>query len=146
MMNGGAMLSGYYKDYNCESETIIISEGGNSCGFINYMRTRFWAGGHCYVVSLTNNDYDLYVYHTLKFNESKIMALRVGSGLPNIQNKSLLNFEVLFTPLIDEQRAIANILTSMDDEIAALEQKRDKYIAIKSGMMQQLLTGKIRLI
>lgn len=45
-----------------------------------------------------------------------------------------------------EQSAIAAILSGMDTEIAALEQKRDKYIAIKSGMMQDLLTGKIRLV
>lgn len=45
-----------------------------------------------------------------------------------------------------EQSAIASILSTMDDEIANLETKRDKYIAIKQGMMQQLLTGKIRLI
>lgn len=45
-----------------------------------------------------------------------------------------------------EQSAIASVITSMDNEIIALEAKRDKYVAIKSGMMQQLLTGKIRLI
>lgn len=49
-------------------------------------------------------------------------------------------------PEPNEQRAIANILSSMDTEITNLEQKRDKYIAIKQGMMQNLLTGKIRLI
>lgn len=46
----------------------------------------------------------------------------------------------------NEQNAIASILSSMDTEIAALEQKRDKYISIKQGMMQNLLTGKIRLV
>lgn len=45
-----------------------------------------------------------------------------------------------------EQSAIAAVLSRMDTEIAALEQKRDKYIAVKSGMMQNLLTGKIRLV
>lgn len=49
-------------------------------------------------------------------------------------------------PEPNEQCAIANILSSMDTEITNLEQKRDKYIAIKQGMMQNLLTGKIRLI
>ena len=47
---------------------------------------------------------------------------------------------------IAEQQAIATILTKMDDEITALEAKKAKYEAIKQGMMQQLLTGKIRLI
>ena len=49
-------------------------------------------------------------------------------------------------PAIDEQRAIATVLSDMDAEIAALEQRRDKTRALKQGMMQQLLTGKIRLI
>jgi type I restriction enzyme S subunit len=55
-------------------------------------------------------------------------------------------FEISFPPTIAEQSAIAAVLSGMDTEIAALEQKRDKYIAIKSGMMQNLLTGKIRLV
>ena len=53
---------------------------------------------------------------------------------------------VVKIPSFDEQNAIASVLSSMDEEISALEAKREKYIAIKQGMMQQLLTGKIRLI
>jgi len=49
-------------------------------------------------------------------------------------------------PGIEEQIAIANIISDMDAEIEALEQKLSKYKAIKQGMMQELLTGKIRLI
>ena len=49
-------------------------------------------------------------------------------------------------PSQEEQSAIASVLSSMDEEISALEAKRDKYTAIKQGMMQQLLTGKIRLV
>ena len=49
-------------------------------------------------------------------------------------------------PKLEEQQAIATILSDMDAEIAALEQKRDKTRALKQGMMQELLTGKTRLI
>ncbi|MDP2845560.1 MAG: restriction endonuclease subunit S, partial [Candidatus Methanoperedens sp.] len=49
-------------------------------------------------------------------------------------------------PLLPEQQAIAAILSDMDAEIEALEQKRDKHRALKQGMMQELLTGKTRLI
>ena len=55
------------------------------------------------------------------------------------------NFE-LPVPDYKEQRAIANVLSDMDAEITALEDRRDKTIAIKQGMMQQLLTGKVRLV
>lgn len=46
----------------------------------------------------------------------------------------------------DEQIAIAKLLTDMDAEIATLEQRRDKTAALKQGMMQELLTGKTRLV
>ena len=46
----------------------------------------------------------------------------------------------------DEQRAIASVLSDMDAEIATLEQRRNKTRAIKQGMMQQLLTGRVRLV
>lgn len=45
-----------------------------------------------------------------------------------------------------EQNEIASVLSDMNDEIEKIEVKRDKYIAVRQGMMQQLLTGKIRLI
>ena len=53
---------------------------------------------------------------------------------------------IVKAPLLDEQNAIASVLTSMDNEISALEAKKAKCEQIKQGMMQQLLTGKIRLV
>lgn len=55
-------------------------------------------------------------------------------------------FEIKLPPTIEEQTAIASILADMDNEIEALEQKLEKARYIKQGMMQQLLTGKIRLV
>ena len=66
-------------------------------------------------------------------------------------NSTLLSYctkmlmQIDFPDNNEEQRAIAAVLSDMDAEIAALEQRRDKTIAIKQGMMQQLLTGKVRL-
>ena len=145
VFNGGIAPSGYFSECNTEANTIIISEGGNSCGFVNYIKEPFWRGGHCY--SLSNISIDkVFLYHILKFNEASIMALRTGSGLPNIKKSTLANFCLKNPQSISEQQAIATILTDMDDEIQALEAKRDKYTAIKQGMVQELLTGKIRLV
>ena len=55
------------------------------------------------------------------------------------------NLEI-YAPDYDEQHAIASVLSDMDSEIAVLEQRRDKTRAIKQGMMQQLLTGRVRLV
>lgn len=146
MMNGGQTASGFYSDYNCEKNTIIISEGGNSCGFVNYMICNFWAGGHCYVVKSLQKIENVFLYYVLKFNETKLMSLRVGSGLPNIQRKNVLDFVISISKNEAEQTAIAEVLSDLDAEIAALEAKRAKYEQVKNGMMQELLTGRIRLV
>jgi type I restriction enzyme S subunit len=49
-------------------------------------------------------------------------------------------------PSLAEQTAIAGVLSDMDAELAALEQRRDKTRALKQGMMQELLTGRVRLV
>lgn len=86
-----------------------------------------------------------FVYQWLMYQEDKWSSLSTGSTFDSI-NSDTLNKVRLMIPIDEnEQIAIANILTTMDDEIAALEAERDKYISIKQGMMQKLLTGEIRL-
>lgn len=141
--NGGVSESGYTDSFNTEAETIIISEGGNSCGFVNFIRTQFWAGGHCYVLSEIQSNKKLF-YQLLKFYEQNIMRLRVGSGLPNIQSKSLKNLKLLYPIDPLEQKAIADVLMAADAEIDLLQQQLQVITEQKQGLMQQLLTGKIR--
>ena len=69
-----------------------------------------------------------------------------AGGLLAVNMEDLKNHSIYIPKSIAEQQAIATILTKMDNEIIALEAKKAKYEAIKQGMMQQLLTGKIRLI
>lgn len=110
VMNGGIEPSGYYDDYNTEANTISISEGGNSCGYVQFNTTPFWSGGHCYTIqNITNNVEKLYLYHYLKCNEDTIMKLRIGSGLPNIQKKDLAKFRVI-VPIIEQQKTISAFL------------------------------------
>lgn len=65
--------------------------------------------------------------------------------MPRADWNIVKNFEVNIPPL-EEQRSIATILSDMDTEITALETRRAKTQAIKQGMMQELLTGRTRLI
>lgn len=72
-------------------------------------------------------------------------VLAAGSGVKNL-NKAIVSNVVLRYPVdLNEQFAIANILTTMDNEIASLEAELQKYKFLKQGMMQKLLTGQIRL-
>ena len=143
-LNGGITPSSYTKKSNTAENTIAISEGGNSCGFVQFMREPFWCGGHCYSV-IANGADNHFLYHALKRQQSAIMALRVGSGLPNVQKTGLLDFKISIPATLPEQTAIASVLTAMDAELTGLEQQRAKTAAIKQGMMQELLSGRIRL-
>ena len=68
-----------------------------------------------------------------------------GTHMPRSDWNVVKNYE-LQLPLIEEQTAIASVLSDMDAEIAALETKLAKARPIKQGMMQELLTRRIRLI
>ena len=114
VMNGGTEPSGYYNDYNVDANTISISEGGNSCGYVQFNTVPFWCGGHCYSIKNVTNDVDnLYLYHYLKSNEDAIMKLRIGSGLPNIQKKDLGAFKVKI-PTLEQQQKISTFLSSLE--------------------------------
>jgi len=68
-----------------------------------------------------------------------------ASGVPSLSAKTIQNIDIII-PTSGEQSSIANVLTQMDSEISALESKLSKAKQIKQGMMQNLLTGKIRLV
>lgn len=93
---------------------------------------------------LTNNNCDIqYLYYI--FLNLNLSSYANTTALPSLNSKELSLVEIKLPPTKEEQTAIAQILTDMDNEIEQLEKKRDKYLNIKSGMMQQLLTGQIRL-
>jgi type I restriction enzyme S subunit len=143
--NGGVMPSGYTDAWNTEETTVIISEGGNSCGFVNYVKEKFWCGGHCYAISdLSTKINTEFLYYFLKANEKRIMLLRVGSGLPNIQKKDIDGFDVKY-PSLEEQKSIAQTLNNVQNEIKLLQELLTKYQDQKRGLMQKLLTGKVRI-
>lgn len=125
VMNGGTEPSGYYSDYNVEANTISISEGGNSCGYVQFNTSPFWSGGHCYTIQkITDNVDHLYLYHYLKSKEYAIMKLRIGSGLPNIQKKDLAIFKIKI-PTAKQQKVISTFLSSLERK-AEIEERTQK--------------------
>lgn len=88
----------------------------------------------------TNHRFIHYVLLNMKLGD-----LVTTTALPSLSGRVLSAIEIRL-PAVPEQTAISTVLSDMDAEIAALEARRDKTRAIKQGMMQQLLTGRIRLI
>lgn len=89
----------------------------------------------------------IYIFYYLKSSliRKQIDSINVQAAQANFSLENI-NDLIIYFPSLPEQKAIAQILSDMDAEIAALEQKRNKYKNLKQGMMQELLTGKTRLI
>ena len=138
VMNGGTEPSGYYDDYNVEANTISISEGGNSCGYVQFNTSPFWSGGHCYSIqNIADNVDNMYLYHYLKSNEDAIMKLRIGSGLPNIQKKDLAMFKII-VPKIERQITISTFLSSLERKVEIEERIQNAILKEKLYLLQQM--------
>ena len=138
VMNGGTEPSGYYNNYNVEANTISISEGGNSCGYVQFNTSPFWSGGHCYTIQeIADNVDNLYLYHFLKSKEDAIMKLRIGSGLPNIQKKDLAMFKIKI-PTVEQQKAISTFLSSLERKAEIEERIQNAMQKEKQYLLRQM--------
>lgn len=136
--NGGINPSGYTDKFNTLQNTITISEGGNSCGYVNFMTSKFWCGGHCYsLVNLKKVIINKYLFQYLKYNQKGIMRLRVGSGLPNIQRRDIINFKIR-VPCLAEQTKIAHFLSAIDKKITVMDGQIEKTKEWKKGLLQRM--------
>ncbi len=85
-----------------------------------------------------------FLAYAIRMNHNQVMQLVSGTTVYHLYARDMANFSFL-VPSVPEQNAIVHVFSDMDAEITALEQRRDKTCAIKQGMMQQLLTGRVRL-
>ena len=135
-MNGGIVPSGYYSQWNTEKDTISISEGGNSCGYVQFNKEKFWAGGHCYTLIKVKCN-NMYLYHYLKANESRIMKMRIGSGLPNIQKKSIESIPILL-PDNQTQQKLSYFFNLIENKISMESELLEKYKEQKKFLLSNM--------
>lgn len=141
----GGKKPSYYNMYaNRNGKTITISASGANAGYVALYKQPIFASD-CSTIS-ENNKYCIeFIFYQLLLMQKKIYYLQTGGAQPHVQPSNLISVPINATS-IEEQKAIAQLLSDMDSEIEALEQKLAKYRSIKQGMMQELLTGRIRLI
>ena len=132
--------------FNTSSET---PEDVGTCAVLLSHQNNLYLNSFCFGYRLTdNNILGLYLAYFFRSNTGRqlMTALAQGATRYNL-SKELFNSSYITLPnTLKEQQAIATILSDMDKEIADLEAQRDKYHLLKSGMMQKLLTGQIRLV
>lgn len=142
---GGKSAAGYHNVANRLANTITISASGASAGYVAFHDYPIFATD-CSTIE-PSKSYDIkYIYYLLLFYQSELYALQTGGAQPHVHPNDIYDLNIHYNSDIETQRKIATILSDMDKEIADLEACRDKYKFIKSGMMQKLLTGQIRLI
>lgn len=138
VMNGGIAPSGYLGNYNTPAGTISISEGGNSCGYVQYNSSPFWSGGHCYTLIESKDIINYkFLYHYLKHKEQSIMAMRIGSGLPNIQKKDLERFPIL-NICREKQNKMVHMLDDLSTKISTERKILENYKEQKKYLLSNL--------
>ena len=138
---GKKLIVGYSdnkdKVFNCPVGGVIIF--GDHTRILKYINFNFIVGADgTQLISTQKGNYCLFIYYLLLTKE-------IPNTGYNRHFKFLLEMEFSI-PTFNEQTRIASILSDMDEELSALEQKLEKYKKVKLGMMQELLTGKTRLI
>ena len=129
--NGGVSYSGFTDTYNYGENTIIISQGGASAGFVNFVTTKFYANAHCYVVLPTvDKVLNRFVFHFLKLNQEKLTSKQHGAGIPALRTSEILDI-LIPIPSLPIQEEIVNILdkfTALEAELEAeLEARTRQY-------------------
>ena len=144
--------SRYEQDSNIQLQNndILITKDGSlgKSALVQGLTKPATLNSGIFVIRPMQNAYDpIFVYHVLSslVFKSFLDRLSAGSTIIHLYQKDISKFEFLLPPTVAEQEAIAEVLSEMDADIAILESKLAKYRQVKQGMMQQLLTGKIRL-
>lgn len=132
--------------FNTSSE---VPEEVGICSVLKAEVPNLYLNSFCFGFRLTDNAVDglfLSYYFRSSLGRNLMSLLAQGSTRYNLSKDNFLKSSIVIPSTKEEQTAIANVLSNMDTEISALETKLAKYRTLKTGMMQQLLTGKIRLI
>lgn len=139
---GSNGLRGYTKKYTHDGNFALIGRQGALCGNIQYVSGQFFASEHALVASPTKgvDPKWLSIYlETMNLNQYSESSAQPGLSAEKLRILKLI------TPNLNEQTAIANVLSDTDALITELEKLIAKKQAIKTATMQQLLTGRTRL-
>ena len=142
---GGKKPAYFHNVANRQGKTITISGSGASAGYVAFFDTPIFASD-CSTIGENTNYAVEFIYFALLLNQSGIYKAQTGGAQPHIHPNDLRPMPIAVPETKEEQTDIAAILSDMDADIAALEQQLAKARGIKQGMMQELLTGRIRLV
>ena len=124
--NGGTSFTGFYEEFNNEGNKIIISARGANAGFVNVVKTRYWAGNSCYSVDLLDKihfDTD-FIYHEMKRNQSRFLDNQQAANIPSVSKTDVEKFNIDL-PQVDEQKRISKFFDQIDSLITLHQRKQN---------------------
>ena len=122
VINGGINPSGYIEQYNQDENTVTISQGGASAGYVNWLEVKFWAGAHCYILAPTEAIINRYLYHFVKSKERKLQECQYGAGIPALAKSTVSTLKIPLPPM-EVQQEIVRILDQFTELTAELTAK-----------------------
>ncbi len=146
VVSGGVGFLGYTNNFNRYENTITIAQYGTA-GYVNFQKNKFWANDVCFCV-YPNKDVikNIFLYYFLKVNQNCLYEISNRNATPySISKDKILDFEILLPPL-NEQIAIANVLSDLDSEIISLKNKKRQFENIKKALNHDLMSAKIRVL
>lgn len=141
---GGNGLRGFTTRFTHDGNYALIGRQGALCGNVYGVKGKFFASEHAVVVTASPR-IDIQ-WLTAVLAQMNLNQYSESSAQPGLSVAKILELSVAIPPTVAEQTAIAAVLSDMDAEIEALEKRLEKTRALKQGMMQELLTGKTRLV
>ena len=139
--NSGIM--GYLDTYQFDGDYVTWTTDGANAGTVFARSGRFNCTDVCGTIKLHDSDHRFIAAALGRVSQSHVSR---HLGNPKLMNDVMKKIEVTIPKTRAEQTAIAEVLTEMDGELAGLEQRREKTRALKQAMMQELLTGRTRLV
>lgn len=140
LATGGCI--GYANNFLWDKPSVLIGRKG-TIDKPQYADYPFWTIDTLFYTKIFDGYDAKFIYY--KFCMIDWQQYNEASGVPSLNATTIENLQII-VPEKDEQQAIAQLLSDMDSEIEQLEKKMAKYQQIKQGMMQELLTGRIRLV
>ncbi|MGN8444311.1 restriction endonuclease subunit S [Helicobacter pylori] len=145
VVSGGVGFLGYTNNFNRYENTITIAQYGTA-GYVNFQKNKFWANDICFCV-YPNKDVikNIFLYYFLKVNQNYLYEISNRNATPySISKDKILDFEILLPPL-NEQAAIANVLSALDRYLYALRALILKKESVKKALSFELLSQRKRL-
>jgi type I restriction enzyme S subunit len=121
----------------------VVTGRSGTIGNVHFVEEDFWPHNTSLWVTSFKGNNAKFVFYLLA--SIGIERFKTGSGVPTLNRNDVHSHQVRIPRSTEEQTAIAAVLSDMDAELAALEQRLAKTRALKRGMMQELLTGRVRL-